>query len=88
MAMTAIKLKIMPIGLDVNFEELKKQVEKKLEEFGAIINSTQEEPIAFGLKALIVTIGWPEDKGTEVLETLKVEGMNSCQIIDYRRAIG
>ena len=50
----------------------------------------EEEPIAFGLKAIIALFAWPEEKELESLENeLKdIEGVNSIQVIDIRRAFG
>ncbi len=91
MATVLIKLKIMPVSPDTNLEEIKKQAEEKIKSLGASnIDSIEEQPIAFGLKALIFTIAWPEEKNTDVLEKLNesIENISSSQIIDYRRAFG
>ena len=84
----ALKIKVMP-EQDSDLENLKTEVKETLEKAGAIKTEIQEEDIAFGLKALIVTIAWPEDKETEEAETaLDIKGVSSVQIIDYRRAFG
>lgn len=90
MGVAAIKLKIMPESIDVNLSELQKKVQEKLIGFGAKNVSFIEENIAFGLKALIATFAWPEEKDTSILESdlAEVEGISSSQIIDYRRAFG
>lgn len=88
MAKAAIKLKIMPKGTETDLKKLKQSVEKKIKELGGIISSIEEEPVAFGLKALIATIAWPEEKDTFILENIELDGISSCQIIDYRRAVG
>ena len=89
MAITALKLKIMPEQGE-NLEVLKKNLEISLTQAGAVkINSMIEEPIAFGLKAIIITLAWPENKETgEAEEAAKIEGVSSVEIIDYRRAFG
>ena len=89
-ATAAIKIKIMPEGLDTNLDEIKAGVKKNIESEGGVVNNFEEEPIAFGLKALIVTFAWPEEKDTEIAEALvkKVAGVSNVDIIDYRRAIG
>jgi translation elongation factor EF-1beta len=48
------------------------------------------QPIAFGLKALIVLFGWPEEKEFEEFENslMKIKGISSIKVIDMRRAIG
>jgi len=89
MGVAALKLKIMPSSPEVNLNDLKVKVEEALKKAGAIrIEKTEEEEIAFGLKALIVTIAWPEEKETSEAESIEVEDVSSVQIIDYRRAFG
>ena len=80
----------MPESPDTNLKELEKKVSENLKELGGIINKVEEEPIAFGLKAICITIARDEEKDTEILETEleKIEGVSSAKIIDYRRAIG
>lgn len=53
--------KIFPSDINVNFEDLKRKIEGSLPEF-AEIHGYNEEPIAFGLKALICAVKIPEDK--------------------------
>jgi len=52
---------------------------------------SEQEPIAFGLKALKITFVSDESKGsTDALEEniKKIAGVNSVEVIDVRRAIG
>lgn len=89
MAVVAVKLKIMPESAEADMHQLKTKLEKKIVSLGGKINDSSEEPVAFGLKALIITIAWPEEKSTDILESdLQVEEVSSVQIIDYRRAFG
>ena len=75
-----ITYKIMPSGVDVDMEELKKKVEEKLEGM-AKINDFTEEPIAFGLKALVVRVivkdeGGISDRIEEILKDIEdVQGV-------------
>mgnify|MGYP001595634529 CR=1 FL=1 len=89
MGTVAIKIKIMPESPDTNLRELQEKVSKKLKELGGIINSVEEEPIAFGLNAIYFTIARDEEKDTEILETEleKIEGVSSSKIVDYRRLL-
>ncbi|MCS7124094.1 MAG: elongation factor 1-beta [Candidatus Bathyarchaeota archaeon] len=61
--------KIFPTDITVNFDDLKRKIEASLPEF-ATIHGYGEEPIAFGLNALLCAIKIPEDK-TGVLEELE-----------------
>jgi len=64
-----ISYKIFPVDITVSFDALKKRIEESLPEF-ATIYGYGEEPIAFGLNALICAIKIPEDK-TGVLDELE-----------------
>lgn len=89
MGVVALKLKVMPESPEINISDLKEEIKKKLKAAGAIrIENIAEEDIAFGLKALIITLAWPEELETEKAENIKVKGISSVQIIDYRRAFG
>ncbi len=75
-----ITYKIMPSGVDVDLEDLKKKVEEKLAGI-AQINDFSEEPIAFGLKALVVRVivkdeGGISDRIEEILQGIEnVQGV-------------
>jgi len=56
-----ISYKIFPIDITVDFNELRKKIEKCLPEFVSVYGFG-EEPIAYGLNALIAHIKFPEDK--------------------------
>ena len=95
MATVIISLKIMPESPDVDMDALQKLVDVEIRKFGEL-NAEEEvritvEPIAFGLKALIVLFAMDESKGsTEPLENAlnTLEGVNSVEVTDVRRAIG
>ncbi len=91
MATAAIQFKIMPENLETNLENLKDKIKSKIESFNSgVFNEAKEEPIAFGLKALIVTLALSEDEEVDSVEnSLKeIKGVSSVELIDYRRAIG
>ncbi len=90
MAIAAIRIKLMPESPDTNLDNAKKAIEEKIIQLDAVLNSIDEEPIAFGLKALIVTVAWKEEKDTSILEDAmrNIEGISNVDIIDYRRAFG
>jgi len=91
MATAGIQFKVMPKGLDVDLEELKSKIKAVVETFeSGVFSEAKEEPIAFGLKALIVTIALSEDEESENVEAAlkEIEGVSSVEMIDYRRAVG
>jgi len=88
MATAGIQFKIMPTGVDVDFDKIKSDIKKKIESFeSGVFSDAKEEPIAFGLKALIVTIALSEDEESDNVESAikEIEGVSSVELIDYRR---
>ncbi|KQC14355.1 MAG: elongation factor 1-beta [Methanothrix sp.] len=82
MGEVAAKLKIMPEGADVDMEKLKEAIKSALPE-GARLHGFAEEPIAFGLKALMLAVILAEGvTGTEGLEAAiaSVEGVQSVEV--------
>jgi len=90
MGTAAVKMKFMPSSPDVDLEEITSKIEEILKNEDVSHSSFEEEPIAFGLKAIIATFGWPEEKELEPLEAefSKIKNVNSVELIDIRRAIG
>ena len=90
MSTAAVQYKIMPEGLDINLEEVKEIAKKKIEEMGGVFSNSEEQPVAFGLKALIISLAFPEEKEIDELgnELQKLPGVSSAEMIDYRRALG
>jgi elongation factor 1-beta len=88
MGSVIVAYKIFPTDITVDFENLKKEIEKALPEFASVYGYG-EEPIAYGLKALLVQVKFPEDK-TGLLEEFekKMEGISDIsqvQTITVRR---
>ncbi|MDP3987417.1 MAG: elongation factor 1-beta [Nanoarchaeota archaeon] len=90
MSLIAVKMKLMPSSPESNLEEIENKVKELLEEQDAKNPTFETQPIAFGLKALIASFGWPEDKELEGFEDQlrKIENVNSVEMIDMRRALG
>jgi elongation factor 1-beta len=92
MATVIVTLKLMPESPEVDFVKILEDAKKLIEEFTSESEiKSEEEPIAFGLKALKITFVMDEELGgTETLEKQinEVEGVQSVETIDVRRAIG
>jgi translation elongation factor aEF-1 beta len=90
MGTSAVKYKLMPESLEVDLKKLTQEVKDKITALGGVFDSAVEEPIAFGLKSLIFFFAYPEDKEIDEVgnEFEKIPGVSSCEMIDYRRAIG
>ncbi len=85
-----IIVKLMPESPESDLEAIRKAARSTLEPEGAKNISFEERPIAFGLKALIVKMDMPEEKGTDLVENklATIKGISSVTIEDYRRAFG
>ena len=85
-----VKIKLMPSSPEVNLKEIEEKTKIVIEENEGSNVYFEEEPIAFGLTAIIVFFIWPEKKELEPLENLleKIENVSSKQLLDIRKAIG
>jgi len=92
MARVVVTLKIMPESPETGLNSIETQAKEKISDFSQSKEmKTEQEPIAFGLKAVKITFVMEESKGsTEALEeNIKtIAGVNSVEVIDVRRAIG
>ena len=90
MGMSAAQFKIMPESPDTDLNAITEKAKTILEESDGVFSSSEEQPIAFGLKALILSIAYPEEKEIDEVENLfgEIEGVSSAEMIDYRRALG
>lgn len=81
------KYKLMPESLEIDLKKIEEEAKRIVEGFGGTNKEYSIEPIAFGLKALIVFFFYPDDKSTENLEEefSKIEGVQSAQLIDMRK---
>ena len=86
----AVIVKIMPSSPETDLEKIKTLAKQSLEQEGAQNISFTEEPIAFGLKAVMLKMAWPEEKSTDIIEEKlnSIENVSSVNIEDYRRAFG
>jgi elongation factor 1-beta len=90
MGTVAVKIKVMPDSPETDIKEIEEKVKETLEKAGCRNPQTEIQPIAFGLKALIILFGWPEEKELEEIEEKlrKTKSVGSVEVIDMRRAIG
>jgi elongation factor 1-beta len=90
MGVAVVKIKLMPDSPETNMGEIQKKVEEILSSENVKNPMFEIHPIAFGLKALVVMFGWPEEKALEGLEESlgKITGIKSVEVVDIRRAIG
>jgi elongation factor 1-beta len=79
----AVRMKVMPVSMDVDLKLLAEEIKKVVPSF-ARLHAIQEMPIAFGLKALIV-VTIMDDKGgrspDEIEDAVrKVPGVESVEV--------
>ena len=81
------KYKLMPESPDADLDAIQEAARKIVEDFGGNNKEYSIEPIAFGLKAVIVFFFYPDDKDTEGLEDKfsAIENVASAQLIDMRK---
>ncbi|MBU2634218.1 MAG: elongation factor 1-beta [Nanoarchaeota archaeon] len=90
MADIIITFKVMPEDLEVDLKRLEKDITALINEFGEV-GKVEIEKIAFGLEALKFLVVYDENKGsTDFLEDnmRNIDGVNSVEVVDVRRAIG
>ena len=92
MGTAIVTIKIMPESPEVDLDQVKEKLAVIIKEFaGDRETKTEIEPIAFGLKALKFIFVMDESLGSpdpvaEKAET--IEGVQSAEVSDVRRAIG
>jgi elongation factor 1-beta len=83
-----VTYKVFPEDIVEDFEPLKAQIKAVLPQ-DSQIEGWGEEPIAFGLKALLVQVQFPEDKHglVDEFETAlaKIQGVSQAQAFQIRR---
>lgn len=88
MARVATILRILPEDVSVSLEDLINEIRQRLPT-GYSLEAWDEEPIAFGLKALRVLITMPEEieGGTEPLEELisHIPGVSQVEVLIVHR---
>ena len=87
MGEVAAKIRVMPSGMDIDLNKLKEALKKVIPE-GARLHGFSEEPVAFGLKALMVVVKVGDiEGGTEKVEEAfsKVKGVESVSVVELGR---
>ena len=90
MGIALIKIRIMPTSPEVNLEQIQEKAKTVIENQKGERCSFEQEPIAFGLKAVIAGFALDEEHKLEPIEESlrKIENVNSVEVIDMRRAFG
>ena len=75
--------KVLPDDIDTDLEKLKGKIAETLKPLNTVIEQSRIEPIAFGLKALIVRLVIPEETegGTQPIEDA-IEALEEVQRVE------
>ncbi|MHB8584661.1 MAG: elongation factor 1-beta [Thermoplasmatota archaeon] len=84
-----VVFRVMPEGPETDLEMLKAEI-KKTTPVGAVLQGFQVKPIAFGLKALEVTVVMDDREGALSSDTVEeayagINGVGSVQVTDLGR---
>jgi len=81
---------MMPTSPEADLAKIEADAKALLEKNEAKNIGFEQEPIAFGLKAVYASFIWPEEKELDSLEAefRKINNVQSAEISDMRRAIG
>ncbi|NLI62688.1 MAG: elongation factor 1-beta [Methanosarcinaceae archaeon] len=88
MSLVAVQMKVMPESADTDMGVLKEKIINNMPKSAKLNGEIEEEPIAFGLKALIVTVLVEDDEGgvESVEEAINaIPEAESIQIITMTR---
>ena len=89
MGTVIVTYKIFPEDIVENFDGLKKDIEGKMPQDSSV-SGYGEEPVAFGLVALLIQVRFPEDKSGLVdefeTELGKIKGVSQVQTLMVRRS--
>ena len=91
MAQVIVTIKLMPENAETDLKHLENEANVKIQMFGGRIGKVEEEPIAFGLRALKIIFIMDESKGsTQPLEDelAKIKGVINVDVMEVRRALG
>ena len=91
MAKVFVTLRVMPESVDIDLTKIENNIKNKIKDFGGDVAKIETEPVAFGLKALKIIFLLDEQKSNldPLEEDVKtVDGVQSADVVDVRRAVG
>jgi len=84
MGSVVMRIRIMPSDVDVNLDEVLERI-KGIQMEGVEVRDTAIQPIAFGLKAIVLMAVMPDAEGIGdryIEEIGKIDGVESVEIED------
>jgi elongation factor 1-beta len=90
MGFTAVQMKLMPDSPSTDLKAIETKAEALITSMHKTLVKVEEQPIAFGLKAIILSFAWNDEIEIEKLESElgKIENVSSVEVLDVRKAFG
>jgi translation elongation factor aEF-1 beta len=90
MGFTAVQMKIMPDSPSADLQAIEKAAEQEINSMHKTLVKFEEQPIAFGLKAIILSFAWNDEIELEKLEAKlqTIKEVSSVETLDIRKAFG
>jgi elongation factor 1-beta len=90
MGFTAVQMKLMPDSPSADLKAIEKSASDLINSMHKTQVKIEEEPIAFGLNAIILWFAWNDEIDIEKLEAelAKVPNVSSVEVLDIRKAFG
>jgi translation elongation factor aEF-1 beta len=90
MGFTAVQMKLMPDSPSADLKRIEKDAEATINSMHKTVVKVEEQPIAFGLSAIILSFAWNDEIDTEKLEAelQKIANVSSVEVLDIRKAFG
>lgn len=90
MARAIVTIRVMPESADSNLKKIELDAKEAIEKNGGEFGKCTDVPIAFGLRALEISIIIDENLGSELFENAlsSIESVASATVTDFRRALG
>lgn len=90
MGFTAVQMKIMPDSPSADLKAIEKTAEETINSMHKTSVKVEEQPIAFGLSAIMLSFAWNDEIELEQLEAKlqQISNVSSVEITDIRKAFG
>jgi len=90
MTKVIVTMKLMPESPEVDLAKIEQAIHSAIAKFDGKFQSSEKQPIGFGLVSLIIKFSMDEKFGTDDAEAeiCKIEGVESAQTTMTSRALG
>ena len=90
MGFVVVQMKLMPDSPSADLKHIEKKAEEIIVSMHKTMVKIEEQPIAFGLSAILLSFAWNDEIETEKIETAlsKIEHVSSVETTDIRKAFG